>query len=119
MDWSNIDLINGLRKAKEANSCKYGLRHQSDQGCKGEGFLGTVPDQAGNPMTEYTTGVEMNGKETDIPTLVPTLTREQVQQIRNYQVDEGIQRKALAHALQRMKAGRSVYAEPGEVYDLP
>lgn len=97
---------------------KYGVRHQPEQGYKGKGFLGIIKGSDGKDMTEYTVGVNINGRKVDVPTLVPTLTREEVEKIQNYQIDENIQKKARKHALDRLKQGRSIYADEGEVYGI-
>jgi hypothetical protein len=99
----------------------FGLR--PDGSPKGDGFLGVLnrPDGTG-VMTEFSVSssdlVDTDGKEIDFPTLVPTLTPEEVQAILTLPEDgelpEPIFLKALAHARERLQAGKSPFAEPGE-----
>lgn len=97
---------------------KDGVRHQPYQGYKGKGFLGVIKGVDGRDMTEYTIGMDIDGEEVDVPTLVPTLTSEEVDMIRNEKINESIQKKARDHALKRKKEGRSIFADDGELYEL-
>lgn len=96
----------------------YGMRNDGTP--KGNGYFGPVETADGNVATEYTVGVEMDGKEMEIPTLVPTLTEEQVDTLvndvipNNKPIPDDIMQKAVDHAKQRMKEGKSVFAEAGE-----
>ncbi len=71
-----------LQKSKERSPLElltggdYGFRHNSSQP-KGEGWLGNVSPVPRNPITEWS--VNVDGR--NIPTLVPGLTKEQVQRI--------------------------------------
>ncbi len=79
---------------------------------KGMGFLGVLKTPKGESMTEYTIGVNIDGKEMDIPSLVPTLTAAEVDHITSTgQITDAIQKKAVAHAKSRLKAGKSVFAD--------
>lgn len=96
----------------------YGYGTRPDGTLKGKGFLGEVQRPDGAVMTEYTVGVNIGGKEMDIPTLVPTLTKGEVDQLRNLQdgqpIPQPIIQKAVDHARSRIAAGKSVYADnPG------
>lgn len=92
--------------------------HRPDGSQKGNGFLGPLRRPDGGVMTEYSVGVEINGKEMDIPTLVPTLTKREINHILN--IKEGdrlppeIIDKAVAFAEKRIKEGKPVFAEPNE-----
>jgi hypothetical protein len=96
----------------------YGTRHNSTDP-KGDGYFGALerPDGSG-VMSEFSIGVTINGKETEIPTLVPSLTKDEVAHI--LAMDDGdpmpasIVRKARAHAEARIKAGKNPFAQPGE-----
>ena len=79
---------------------------------KGMGYLGVLKTPKGESMTEYTIGVNIDGKEMDIPSLVPTLTAAEVDHITSTgQITDAIQQKAVAHAKSRLKAGKSVFAD--------
>lgn len=86
----------------------YGLR--ADGTKKSTGFLGVLQRPDGKISSEISIGVEINGKETEIPTLVPTLTKEEV----NYLLDgndptDVIIKKAVDHAKIRMQNGQSPF----------
>jgi hypothetical protein len=88
---------------------------------KGAGFLGVLKRPDGDVSTEVSIGIEINGKEMDIPTLVPTLTSAEVQQVlnlkENQKIPEAIIDKAVAHARKRMQEGKPVFATPDESPD--
>ena len=96
----------------------YGQR--ADGTPKGTGFFGELAVQGGGVATEYSIGVEFDGKETEIPTLVPTLTKDELNLMvkdiipNNKDVPKAIVKKAIDHAKQRMKQGKSPFAGPGE-----
>lgn len=87
---------------------------------KGEGWLGLLKRPDGQLSTELTMGVGLNGKEQDIPLLVPTLDAAEVRAILalDPQAPDFFQRvpktamdKAIAHARMRLAAGKSPYAD--------
>jgi hypothetical protein len=88
---------------------------------KGAGFLGVLKRPDGGVMTEYSVGVEINGKEMDIPTLVPTLSNDEVQQILRMKetdrIPDSIVEKARAHAEKRLSEGKPVFATDDESPD--
>ena len=100
----------------------YGKRPDGTQ--KQNGFLGVLQRPDGRVSTEISIGTEINGKEMDIPTLVPTLTEAEKQYLLN--TDEGdiftkdkvmfkaIQSKAIAHAEKRISEGKSPFASNNE-----
>lgn len=62
-------------------------------------------------MTELSVGVNIDGKETLIPTIVPTLTQQEINHLKNGgQPTKAIVDKAVAHARQRMAQGQSPFA---------
>jgi hypothetical protein len=99
----------------------YGYGDRPDKTKKGLGYFGELerPDGTG-VMTEYSIGVPINDKEMDIPTLVPTLTAEEVQHILNIKDGEHIPRnivsKAIEHAHKRIKEGKPVFATEKDLY---
>lgn len=82
---------------------------------KGQGWLGVLERPDGRVSTEITIGVNIDGQETDIPALVPTLTRREVDTLLELEdgrpVPESIQRKAAEHARERIRRGLSPYAD--------
>jgi len=95
----------------------YGTRHGSTAP-KGQGFLGPLKRPDGGVMSEFSIDVTFDGKPVQIPTLVPTLTRSEVQQLltmrENDPLPPAIEAKAVAFAKQRMAAGKDPFAGPGE-----
>jgi len=82
---------------------------------KGKGFLGELKRPDGKVSTELSIGVNLDGKETLIPSLVPTLNKDEI----NYLLSGGkatkeIVRKAVEHAKGRIAEGKSPFAEKGE-----
>jgi hypothetical protein len=107
----------------------YGKREDGTE--KGEGYFGTIPrTDGGNQISgELSIGVDINGKETLIPTMVPTLSKPELDFLLKADKDAlfdkknpmavGIVEKARAHAQERISQGKSVWAEPGEKHPLP
>lgn len=88
----------------------YGRR--KDGTPKGTGFLGVLQRPDGRVSTELSIDVEMDGETREIPTLVPTLTKPEI----DYLLGGGkptpeIVDKAVKHAQKRISEGKSVYAE--------
>lgn len=92
-----------------------GFGNRADGTPKGEGFLGVLPRPDGSVSTEISIGVNLDGRETEIPTLVPTLEPEEVNHLLSGgQPTEQIVGKAVAFARQRMAEGKTLFAQPGE-----
>lgn len=88
--------------------------NRADGSKKGNGFLGVLQRPDGGVSTEITVGVNINGKETDIPTLVPTLTKAEVDSLlKGDKPSDAIVQKAVDHAKSRIAAGKSVFADEG------
>jgi hypothetical protein len=87
---------------------------------KGTGFLGVLRRPDGGVSTEISIGVNINGKEMDIPTLVPSLNKKEVDYLLSTPADQimqadkalfqGIQQKAVDHAKSRIQKGESPFA---------
>ena len=85
------------------------------------GFLGGIRNNVtGGTMTELSIGVEIDGKETQIPALVPTLTEEEIAILQNNdfegrasEIPESIKEKAKKHAEGRIAAGKSPFYGAG------
>jgi hypothetical protein len=108
-----------LKKEPTANwvaEQNYGKRPDGTD--KGPGYLGALKLPDGNVATEYTTqsdAVKVKGKRIDFPTLVPTLSKEEVSALQNdiipnkKDIPEPIMRKAIDHANARLQKGLSVF----------
>lgn len=107
-----------IRGGKAPWETGYGQREDGTE--KGSGYFGELKRPDGKISTELTVGVEIDGKETQIPTLVPGLSKAQVDHLlAGGKPTDAIVDKAVAHARKRMKDGKSVFAEPGERFERP
>jgi hypothetical protein len=102
--------------AEQKQKQNYGKRPDGTD--KGPGYLGALKLPDGNVATEYTTqsdAVKFKGKRIDFPTLVPTLSKEEVSALQNdiipnkKDIPEPIMRKAIDHANARLQKGLSVF----------
>ena len=84
---------------------------------KGRGYLGPVQNAFGQTMTEYSIGVNLDGKEVEIPTFVPGLTPEEMQFLTTtdgrQEIPQSIVNKAIDHARMRMQRGLSPWHDSG------
>lgn len=81
---------------------------------KGTGFFGVLKttDGTNRDMTEFSIGVDFGQGETEIPSLVPTLTKEELDFLRaGNDPSRAIVDKAINHAKQRIQAGKSPFAD--------
>jgi hypothetical protein len=86
---------------------------------KGKGWLGDVYLENGDVATEFSTqsdAVKVNGKRINFPTLVPTLTPEELGVMKkviatNGSIPEEIMQKAIQHARKRLSENKSVFVE--------
>jgi len=104
------------KKAMEMLMQDYGLRQ--DGTSKGKGWMGPLKSPSGHDVTEYTIGVPINGREMDIPSIVPTLTAAEIAQVldaadRGDGVPDAVRMKAVAHAKTMISMGRGVFAPRG------
>lgn len=91
---------------------------------KGLGFLGPLLRPDGGVSSEISIGLDFGKGEMQIPTMVPTLARNEVYYLLNTPEDKiqnadpnlfkSIRDKAERHAQERLKSGKSVWAEEGE-----
>lgn len=81
------------------------------------GFLGGLRSAVDSRrMTEVSIGVEIDGQEMQIPTMVPTLTKAEINKLRNIDyegnpdaIPESIKKKAVEHAKERLAQGLSPF----------
>ena len=96
----------------------YGKRADNTE--KGAGYFGELKRPDGDVSTELSIGVDYGSGEKEIPTLVPTLTKEEVDHLLSGgEPTDAITRKAVEFAVQREKEGKPVFAMPGEIYQVP
>lgn len=105
----------------EAGQSGFGLR--KDGTSKGPGWLGTLARPDGAVSTELSIGVNIDGRETLIPSLVPTLNRQEINHLLSGgEPTEQIVDKAVLHAKEKMARGLSPFKEKeaegeGDVFD--
>lgn len=101
----------------KASGKGYGKRADGTE--KGSGYFGELKmkDGSGSVATEISIGVELDGKETEIPTLVPTLDAKEKDWLLKggdpndrSEMGERISQKAIQHAKDRKAAGKSIFA---------
>jgi len=95
---------------------------------KGNGFFGVLKRPDGNVSTEISIGVGLNGKEVQIPLIVPTLNKSELNYLltKDPKSDDFMSKmpstiidKAVEHAVERLKSGQSPFANKDESYDVP
>ena len=95
---------------------------------KGSGFFGLLQRPDGKVSTEISIGLDIGGKEINVPLLIPSLTFEELNYLLQSNVDSkdflknlppSIMDKAYNHAEQRIKAGLSPFALPNEIFKPP
>jgi hypothetical protein len=98
----------------------YGLREDGTP--KGLGYFGLLPSKDGKHevSTELSADVDIGGKKMFFPLLVPTLTRDEIDLLLSgAKPTDSIYEKAIRFAQERIKAGKSPFAGPGEQRSLP
>ncbi len=83
---------------------------------KGRGYFGVLKRPDGYISTELSIGpVNLGGKETEIPSLVPTLSQDEIDYLlKGGEPTQAIIGKAVEHAKQRIAEGKSPFAENSE-----
>lgn len=82
---------------------------------KQAGWRGILSDGKGGVMTEVSTGVKIDGKEVEIPLIVPESTKEDLQRIAKIangeltQIPDDLLEKALSFAKKRIAEGKSAF----------
>lgn len=89
----------------------FGKRENQED--KYTGFLGEIELPDGTVMTEKSISVDIDGKETLIPSIVPT-NKKFLKDIAQNNMTKQITDNAINHAMKRIKQGKSPFAEPGE-----
>jgi len=105
----------------------YGKR--PDGSPKGSGFFGEIKRPDGNVMTEISIGVGINGKETLVPLIVPTLDKNELNYLMKSdpkskqfmsKMPPSIIDKAVNFASDRIKNNQSPFADPNEKpFEMP
>ena len=111
------DIYKEARKVKpEAEKVNKYFGKRVDGTLKGTGWLGELKMKDGTDrvMTEFSIGVNINGKETEIPTIVPTLEKKEIDYLlEGNKPTKEIIDKALTHAIKRLKNRQSPFKNDG------
>ena len=89
---------------------------------KQAGWRGVLPDGKGGVMTEVSVGAKINGKEVQIPLIVPDSTEEDLKRIAQIangeltEIPDDLMEKAVAFAQKRIAEGKSTFFN-GDVRD--
>lgn len=79
------------------------------------GFLGPKENvNTGETMTEFSIGIKIDGEETEIPSMIPGLTDEEIQAITRGEMPDSIPPKAKEFALKRRAEGKPYFYQDGE-----
>ena len=118
-------LARQLKKKPDGNISPDSIRPDGTQ--KQKGWLGVLkgknPDGKTFEATEYSTqsnAIKVDNKRVDFPTLVPTLTKEEIKKMlddiipHKKPIPESIMQKAITHARSRIEAGQSPFASNNE-----
>lgn len=90
----------------------FGTRPDGEQ--KGFGWLGPIKMNSGDVMTEQTFDIEMDGQKYFMPLIVPTLTPEELDWLRQgKEPTDQMFDKAVQHGIQLIKQGKSPFAPNG------
>ena len=104
----------------------YGQRPDGTK--KGLGYFGELKRRDGGVSTEISVGVGINGKEMNIPLIVPSLNKDELAYLLNNNIKsrsfmdkmpKTIIDKAYEHAVSRIELGKSPFAEEGEAVKPP
>ena len=107
--------MSGIAKFKAGKAAPLGLRPDGTK--KDRGYLGPLK-VPGGVATEYSAqsdAVKINGERVDFPTLVPTLSKSEIEQMvgdiipNRKEIPEPIMQKAIRHAKQRIESGKSPF----------
>jgi hypothetical protein len=107
------DGIFNAEKTKNMDPATFGNR--VDGTPKGFGFFGILNRPDGDISTELSAGVNFGEGDLEIPLIVPTLTRGELNQLLSGQsIPNNILDKAVQHARGRLQQGLSPFAQRGE-----
>ena len=98
---------------------------RGDGSMKGNGWLGPFTLPSGEEVTEYSIGMNIDGKDMDIPTLVPGLTDKEIKGVLTAAEygefpSQALVAKAVAHARKMIAQGKSPFAsQPANSVQMP
>jgi len=107
-------------KELAAGLTQYGNRYGTNTP-KSSGYFGEIPLQNGSVATEYSVGQDIDGKNVEMPSIVPTLTKEELGHVMRSAetgspLPNSVYEKSLAHAKDRISKGQSPFWQIPESY---
>lgn len=82
---------------------------------KGDGFLGPLKASDGSIITELSIGVNIDGREMEIPLITPALSQAEIARLlAGEEPDDEMVEKSARFAMDRIRAGKSPFAGPDE-----
>lgn len=97
-----------------SDATTYGKR--ADGSMKGRGYFGELRRPDGAVSTEISIGVNLDNQEREIPVLVPTLSRGEIDRLLAGDApDDAMVKKAVDHARSRIAAGKNPFAGQDDV----
>lgn len=86
---------------------------------KSQGWLGPLQNGLGQSVSEYSISQNVNGRNVEMPSIVPGLTPDELQMIMRAsetgsQLPSSVYEKAMAHAQERIRHGRSPFWNAGD-----
>ena len=115
----NVQIPSGTPSVQQmVNDQKPSYGNRPDGTQKGTGYLGEIQRPDGTVMTEITAGVNIKGKEIDIPLITPKASKDDLEYLKKAdpkskdfytKMPKGLMDRAVDHAVGRMKTGKSVY----------
>ena len=110
--------INEITRMTESGNQHFvnpGYGKRKDGSFKGMGYFGPLQRPDGSVSTELSIGVNIDGKEMEIPTLVPNLSSAEKDHLLSLKegdsIPEPIIKKAVDHAKMRFEEGKSPFRE--------
>ena len=99
----------------------HGPRFDNPDQPKAEGFFGRIPLSNGDYATEYSVSQNIDGKNVEMPSIVPTLTKEELGHVMRSSatgspLPNSVYDKSLAHAKDRISKGQSPFWQIPESY---
>jgi len=108
-------LLKDLKQQQGTEDYRLGYGMREDKTPKGLGYFGCLPTKMGSVLGELSIGVNIDGKEELIPSVVPTLSYEEIQHLlQGGDVTPEVVQKAYDFAVSRKKQGLPFFALPEE-----
>lgn len=129
--WTNKEAVTNMfskvfikKKPLEKYFDEYDSKPKEDKSKNGQGYFGALRTKDGRDVTEMSIGIKLDGKEVQVPMLVPTLDSFELRYILGTPIDDivtsdvglyaSISRKAHQHAVKRIRNGKSPFATKEE-----